>query len=70
MSAAKHMEISLEPEAFIQFVWDNCDSNTKTILGGEFHVAGEIAIITPSSSMLPRTPISRPQSIFAKNGNA
>lgn len=66
MSAAKHTEIALQQGTFIQFVWDNCDKNFQNLLGGEFHCAGEIAIITPASGVQPTPPIPRSPNISAK----
>lgn len=66
-SAAKQEKTAVRPGTFIQFVWDNCDSNMKTILGGEFHCAGEIAIITPASGAPPKEPIPRLTNLTAKD---
>lgn len=66
MCAAKHTEVSLHPGTFMQFVWDNCDNNIKSLHGGSFHVAGEIGIITPSSGVKPQEPIPRNITITAE----
>lgn len=67
MSAAKHTKITLKPGTFVQYVWDNCDNNYKSLLGGEFHCAGEIAIVTPASGVEAVPPIPRNVKISAQD---
>lgn len=47
-----NLETTVDPDAFLQIVFDNADFNVRTIDGhGTFHVMGGIRCITPGSAV-------------------
>lgn len=51
---------TVQPDAFVQFVFDNADVNTRTLNGfGTFHALGGIKCITPAKSVLKCPPAAR-----------
>lgn len=48
------ISIAIEPDAFVQFIYDNADFNTKTLDGlNTFHAMGGIQCVTAGAAFIP-----------------
>ncbi|KAE8737639.1 hypothetical protein FOCC_FOCC016896, partial [Frankliniella occidentalis] len=53
---------SVDRGAFIQFIFDNADHNTRTLTGHDtLHVAAGLMVVTPASKLQARVPVPRPK---------
>ncbi|KAE8740861.1 hypothetical protein FOCC_FOCC013607 [Frankliniella occidentalis] len=53
---------SVDRGAFIQFIFDNADHNTRTLTGHDtLHVAAGLMVVTPASKLQARAPVPRPK---------
>lgn len=60
ISAIMRPGITIEPDAFSQFVFDNADFNTSTLDGlNTFHAMGGIHCVTPKTAITPDQIIPR-----------